>query len=189
LGNNEGWGQAVRTIIRRNRFHECGALEHGNQDHAIYAANVVDGQIVDNVFWNSAAYAIQLYPNAQHTRFAHNVVDGSAPSVRGGVLFGGDDNYVSQNNLVEQNVIAYSQTHNVEVSWEGAVGGGNVARNNCLWAGEQGNISEQEGFSANGNTIANPSFVDRRRHDYRLKPGSACRRVVFRDANASAYEG
>ena len=56
-----GYGSAdvaVRPVIRRNRFHECGNLANGNQDHAIYAANVVDAKITDNLFWNSAAYAL-----------------------------------------------------------------------------------------------------------------------------------
>ena len=179
LGDNDGWGQAVRPIVRRNRFHECGSNDIAyNRHHAIYAANVVDGQIVENVFWNSAAYAIQLYPNAQRTRFAHNVVDGDDPSVRGGVLFGGDSSYNSRDNVVEQNVITYARTHNVESWWGGTVGSGNVARNNCLWAGAQGNIGSQVGFSAKENTVADPRFVNRRKHDYRLKLSSPCRRTV-----------
>ncbi len=68
LGNNEGGGQAVATIVRGNRFHECGDPANGNLDHGVYAANVLDGEIVDNLFYNSAAYTIQLYPNAQRTR-------------------------------------------------------------------------------------------------------------------------
>ena len=140
--------------MRLNRIHECGSNAVAyNRHHGVYAADVVDGQIVDNLFWNSAAYAIQLYPNAQRTRFAHNVVDGDDPSVRGGVLFGGDSSYNSRDNVVEQNVITYARTHNVESWWGGTVGSGNVARNNCLWAGAQGNIGPQVGFSAINNRL------------------------------------
>src|SRR5215212_6984431 len=74
LGNTSGTGQASSPVVRSNRFHECGDTDDGNKDHAIYASNVAGGQIVNNVFWNSAAYAVQLYPNAQGVRVAHNVV-------------------------------------------------------------------------------------------------------------------
>jgi hypothetical protein len=185
LGSNSGHGQAARVVVRRNRFHDCGSAAHGNKDHGIYAQNVLEGEIVGNVFWNSAAYAIQLYPNAQRTRFAHNVVDGDAPSVRGGVLFGGDDSFASSDNVVEQNVIAYAQTYNVTSTWSGSVGSGNVTRNNCLWAGTEGEIATSDGgFSADANTVADPRFVSRRERDYRLGPGSSCLRVVGYDAAA-----
>jgi hypothetical protein len=191
LGSNSGYGQAVRPIVRGNTFHDCGSAENENKDHGIYAQNVVDGEIVGNVFWNSAAYAIQLYPNARRTRFAHNVVDGGAPSVRGGVLFGGDSSYASRDNVVEQNVIAYARTYNVTSSWgDGATGSGNVARNNCLWAGADGNIDTSEGgFTASANTIANPMFVNRDQRDYRLGPGSRCKDAVGYDAAGRIRSG
>jgi nitrous oxidase accessory protein NosD len=185
LGSNSGDGQATRVVVRRNVFHDCGNKAHDNKDHGIYAQNVLEGEILGNVFWNSAAYAIQLYPNAQRTRFAHNVVDGDAPSVRGGVLFGGDGDYSSSDNVVERNVIAYAQTYNVTSTWSGAVGSGNVARDNCLWAGTEGEIQPSEGgFTAEGNTVADPLFVNRSGRDYRLRTDSPCLEVVGYDAAA-----
>ena len=185
LGSNDGHGRATRVVVRRNSFHDCGSAAHGNKDHGIYAQNVFEGEIVGNVFWNSAAYAIQLYPNAQRTRFAHNVVDGDAPSVRGGVLFGGDEDYASSDNVVEQNVVAYSQTYNITSTWSGGVGSGNVARRNCLWEGAHGEIETSDGgFSAEANTVADPLFVNRRERDYSLEPDSACLPVVGYDAAA-----
>jgi hypothetical protein len=189
LGSNSGYGQAVRTTVRGNVFHDCGSTDHDNQDHGIYAQNVLEGEIVGNVFWNSAAYAIQLYPNAQRTRFANNVVDGDEPSVRGGVLFGGDDTYASSDNVVEHNVIAYAQTYNIASSWSDAEGSGNVARNNCLWAGADGDVDDSDGgFSAQGNTIADPGFADRDERDYRLESDSPCADVVRYDAAARIEE-
>jgi chitodextrinase len=186
LGSNSGYGQAARVIVRRNRFHDCGAAANLNHDHGIYAQNVVDGQIVGNVFWNSAAYAIQFYPNAQRTRFAHNVVEGDTPSIRGGVIFGGSSTYASSNNVVENNVIAYAKTYNVTSSWSGAVGSGNIARNNCVWAGSLGNVNTSKGgFTATANTIADPLFLDRVKRDYRLGPTSVCLAVVGFDAVAA----
>ena len=39
---------------------------------------------------------------------AYNVIDGGSPSVRGGVVFGGEADYQSSDNVVELNVIAYA---------------------------------------------------------------------------------
>jgi hypothetical protein len=174
LGNNQGGGEAVHPTIRRNTFHECGDRSNGNQDHGIYAANVDGGEIVDNLFYDSAAYTIQLYPNARHTRFAHNVVDGSAPSVRGGIVFGGDEEFASSDNVVEQNVIAYAATSGITSNWEGPVGTGNVARDNCVWGSRDDDISGERGFASVGNRIARPLFASRDARDYRLAAGSPC---------------
>jgi hypothetical protein len=185
LGSNSGYGQAVRPIVRRNRFHDCGSPANGNQDHGIYAENVVDGKITGNVVWNSAAYAIHLYPNAQRTVVAHNVVDGDFPSVRGGVIIGGDSSYASSDNIVEQNVISYAASYNITSHWSGALGSGNIVRNNCLWAGRLGDVNTSEGgFTTSDNLIADPLFLDRVNRDYRLGITSLCRSLVGLDAAA-----
>jgi hypothetical protein len=183
LGNNEGGGQAVAPIVRGNTFHECGSPENGNHDHGVYAANVLDGEIVDNLFYNSAAYTIQLYPNAQRTRFAHNVVDGGR-SVRGGIVFGGDNRFASGDNVVERNVIVDAATAAITSYWEGPIGTGNLARDNCVWGSRDDDISPEWGFSAVANRVAKPRFADRGSRDYRLAPGSQCLRTVGYDTLA-----
>ena len=62
--------------MRGNRFHDCGDPANSNKDHASTPPTSLDGAIIDNVFYNSAGYTIQLYPNAQRTLVAHNVIDG-----------------------------------------------------------------------------------------------------------------
>jgi parallel beta helix pectate lyase-like protein len=177
LGDSSA-GTAVRPLIRRNRFHECGSLAEGNQDHAIYASKVVDGRIIDNIVWNTAAYAIHLYPNAQRTLVYGNTIDGGPPSVRGGIIVGGDSDDASNDNLVEYNVVAYSATYNIDATWEGPVGTGNVARSNCLWGGAEGEIDPDGGLLSEGNVVGDPRFVDRAQHDLRVGARSVCRAVV-----------
>ena len=178
-------GQAQHTVVRRNRFHDCGSRDNTNKDHAIYAANVADGRIVDNLFSNSTGLTIQLYPNAQRTLVAHNVMDGGPDTVRGGVVFGGDSTFASKDNVVEHNVITYAATSSIYSYWSGSVGSGNVARDNCLWgAGDQEIDSGDGGFTAVGNKIARPRFRNRAGGDYRLGRASRCRRVVGYDTAA-----
>jgi len=184
LGSNDEGGQAVRTIVRGNRFHDCGDTDNDNKDHGIYASNVVDAEIVDNVIYGSAAYAIQFYPNAQGVRFAHNVIDGGAPSVRGGIAFGGDDHYASADNVVDQNVVANSQTYNITSSWDDDVGTGNIARENCLWSGKEGDVVSNGDFATTDNKSADPGFRDPSEDDYRLDPDSPCLEIVGYDTAA-----
>jgi len=183
LGSNVGWGQAPRAVVRRNTFYDCGSPAYGDLDHAIYAQAVEDGRIVGNVFWGSAAYAIQLYPNAQRTLVAHNVIDGSSPSVRGGIVFGGDDSFASNDNTVAFNVISDAVAHGLSGSWRGAIGSGNIAKDNCLWR-PGGGIGESRGFASSDNVLASPFFRDAERHDYRLGSASRCLQVVGYDAAA-----
>jgi hypothetical protein len=183
LGNPQ-FPSVRRPIVRGNTFHDCGDRAYGNKDHAIYAAVVVGGEIVDNVIAGPAAYAIQFYPDAHRMRFAHNVVDGGG-SVRGGIVFGGDRNDASSHNVVEYNVIAYAATWNITSSWEGPRGTGNVVRNNCLWAARKGNVENGKGFVAVDNRVAPPAFVNRAGHDYRLGPDSGCLGVVKYDTARS----
>ena len=184
LGSPSG-GLALRPRIVRNRFHECGLPANYNEDHAIYAGYVRGGRIANNVIYNAKGYSVQLYPDAQGVALEHNVIDGGPPSVRGGVIFGGDTDSSSNNNLVAHNIVAYAQSYNITSSWGGAVGSGNVARSNCVWAGAAGNISTADGgFAFTRNLSANPLFVDRAHHNYRLRARSRCLPVVGYDTAA-----
>jgi hypothetical protein len=185
LGSTSGYGRATAVVVRRNRFHGCGAVG-GTKDHAVYVSNAVNARIVGNVFWATGAYAIHLYPNARGTVIAHNVIDGGRPSTRGGVLFGGNSDFASSGNVVEYNVVAFARTSNITSNWDsGRVGSRNVARRNCLYGARDGNIdSSNGGFARAGNRVARPWFVDRQARDYRLRRTSRCLAVVGYDAAA-----
>ena len=184
----DGFGTAVRPVIRRNKFHECG-LKDDFYTHGIYAGHLVDGKITDNVIWNMGGFAIQLYPNAQRTVFAHNVIDGTDASAGGVIFGGGDGNFASRNNIVEFNVIAYATRFNISSTWESTVGTGNIARSNCVFGGGAGDIGSTAGLTAQNNLIADPAFVSRANHNYRLASGSPCLNVVGYDTAARLSPG
>lgn len=178
LGSTSGYGQAERTIVRDSRFYDCGDPAEGNQDHAIYLENVDGAQILDNVIWNTSAWAIHLYPNARNTTVAHNVLDGNGS----GVIFGGNARVASSQNVVERNLITNSTAdHNVKTYWGGPVGIGNVLRDNCLYNGKLGDIGWRDGLTTAANTLADPRYLDRERRDYRLQSDSPCLSVVGYD--------
>jgi hypothetical protein len=178
LGSNSGYGQAVTTIVRDNRIHDCGI---DDLDHAIYFANSTGAIVVDNLIWGISGYAVHLYPNAQGTLIAHNVIDGTG---RGGVIFAGEGDMASNNNVVEQNIISGSGGSDIRSYWDGSVGIGNVARRNCVWAARDETVAEQEGFVSVRNVVANPRYANRAHHDFRLPLKSRCLRVVGYDTAA-----
>ena len=173
--------RARNVVIDHNRIHDCGRLPADGHDHGIYVEGTNGVRITGNVIYDNADYAIHLYPDAQGTYVARNVMDGNG----GGVIFAGEkaggeyeNEYASANNVVRNNVISNSREyHNVESSWGGPTGAGNLATRNCLWNGADGNVSEQVGFRANKNVVARPVFRKRSRGDFRLKPDTVCARI------------
>ncbi len=91
----------------------------------------------------------------------------------------------TNDNVVEYNVIAYAETYNITTAWSGAVGSGNVARNNFPWAGESGQHRDPDRLTATANTTADPGFAGRAAHDYRLlAPDGPCLATVGYDTAA-----
>jgi Right handed beta helix region len=182
LGSDQGWGQAVNTLLEGNVIHECGNTAP-NQDHGVYVDNVVGATITNNIFWGIPdGWGVHVYPHAQNTQVTHNVIDGNG----GGVIFGGNTASTSNNNVAAYNVITNS-THfyGVESWWGGTVGTGNIAKNNCVAHDAGGNIETPEvGFTAQNNLVANQTYMDAATHNYMLKPGSPCLGVVGYDTAA-----
>jgi hypothetical protein len=175
MGAN-GYGRAVRTVIRNNLFRNCGKDSHF--EHAIYLQNTDDVQITDNVFKNSSAWAVHFYPDSQGTVVKRNVIDNNGS----GVIFAGEGSQASSNNVVEQNVITNSKMNaGVLASWGSTVGRGNVVRNNCM-RNSMGNIGGGGGFSVSGTVDAEPKYVNASAGDYRLTADSPCRSLLGGDA-------
>ena len=132
LGSPDTYGRAERTVIAGNRIHGCGRLPPTNQDHGIYVNSSDDAVIKNNRIYDNADRGVQLYPDSQGTLVSHNVIDGNGV----GVIFGGNTVTASSNNVVQDNVITNSKVRaNIDYSWGGDKGTGNIARHNCVGGG------------------------------------------------------
>ncbi|MEJ7891199.1 MAG: right-handed parallel beta-helix repeat-containing protein [Solirubrobacteraceae bacterium] len=176
-----GWGEAIRTVIRRNTFQDCGRV--GNKfEHSAYIEWTRGVLVTDNIFLRSGAYAVQLYPDAQGTTVSHNVMVGNG----GGVIFAGEGDAASTDTVVEQNVITDSYMRpGISSWWGGAVGVRNVARNNCVIRNVIAQVDlSGGGYASTGNVIADPGFRNAAAGDYRLAADSPCLTVVGYDTAA-----
>lgn len=176
-----GWGQAVRTVIQRNTFRDCGR-QNNKYEHSVYV-DYTDGVLItDNLFLRSGGYAVHMYPNAQRTTVTHNVMVGNG----GGVIFAGEGDAASSDAVVEQNIITDSTMRpGIESWWGGAVGQRNLASRNCVIRNVTAQVDlSGGGFVASGNIIADPGFRDAARDDYRLDPASPCLSLVGYDTAA-----
>lgn len=172
-------GAAVPSgvVIEGNRIHNCGKLPADNFDHGIYVGEANGTIIRNNLIYDNANRGIQLYSQAHNTLVTGNVIDGNGQ----GVAFGGEQTDPSSGNIVEHNVISNSTIRdNVEASWGGNPGTGNLVRENCVGggnydSGDGGILSGPKlGFAATDNTIAKPAFANSAGDDFTIVAGSAC---------------
>jgi parallel beta-helix repeat protein len=173
LGSDGGWGTAVDVVIDNNRIHDCGRLPATNHDHGIYVESTRNAVITNNYIYDNADRGIQLYPDAQGTTISNNVIDGNGE----GILYSGESGLASSNNVATRNIVSNATVrYNVESWWPigNPIGTGNVASDNCIWNGAQGNVAAQVGFTAAGNKVVDPLYNNRGAKDFQLQSGSPC---------------
>jgi len=181
-------GSATRAVtgvtVRANRIHDCGVLPSLNRHNGVNVTHASDTRIVANWIYDNADRGVQLFPGADGSRVASNVIDGNGE----GVMIAGDATTTSDGNTIENNLITNSLIRdNVEASWmsESLVGRDNVVRSNCVHGGARddgdGGIADLRlGFVADRNLIEDPLYANRAAKDFRLSPASPCR-VLFGD--------
>jgi hypothetical protein len=167
LGSSQ-WGRARGTVIDNNRIHNCGQLPPTNHHHGIYVQASDGARITGNWIYDNADRGVQLFPDAQGTYVAWNVIDGNGQ----GVVF----SRKSSNNVVEFNVLSNPLVrYNLE-DYE-LTGKGNIARRNCVWSLRHwGNAGIQLGISVPvvDSVVTDPGYVNRLAKDFRLLPNSPC---------------
>jgi nitrous oxidase accessory protein NosD len=175
-----GTTQVRHPVILGNRIHDCGVTSI-DYDHGIYMTDVDGARIIGNTIYGNGSRGIKVGPDSQGALIRGNVIDGNPI----GLTFSGDEESTSSHNVVAHNVIANStRWWNVQTYWPGEQGTGNLVRRNCLHGGnsdpyynKRGGVSEEHGFTSEGNLIAAPSFIDRAAKDFRLPGDSPCRQV------------
>ena len=79
---SDEYGRARGTVIERNRIHNCGQLPPTNHHHGIYVEASDGARITDNWIYDNADRGMQLFPDAQGTYIARNVIDGNGAGRR-----------------------------------------------------------------------------------------------------------
>ena len=179
LGSIRGYGAAVMPVLAYNRIHDCGR-RGANTPHGVYMESTRRAKVVHNVIFDNADRGIQLYPDAQGSLIANNLIDGNGT----GIIFSGAEGYASSRNVVLRNVIGGSQVRsNLEHYWEQAprrVGVGNVAARNCLGGARQGNFATPlVGYRAAGNATGVLRYQNRAADNLRPTKASGCRNLLL----------
>jgi parallel beta-helix repeat protein len=155
----------------RNWIHDNGT--HPEFDHGIYYGHGSGGLIANNLIEHNLAYGIQLYPGCRNALVTENTVVGNG---RSGVIVGGNDEETATGNTIVNNVFADNREQAIISYWDGAVGGGNRASANLGYHngphGDPQFYGLYGGIELDHDIVADPLFVDQRRHDYRLRADS-----------------
>ncbi len=171
---NATWGSATGTLITHDRVHDCGQeVPADNYQHGLYLAAATDTTIEWNLIYDNAARGIQLYPDAQHTTIAHNIIDDNGEGI---IISGANGSASSHTNIYDNILSDATARHDVESFWPAGnpIGVDNSVHNNCFWGGHDGAMGAADGFTAAHNVTTNPQFVNIAAHDYELQPASPC---------------
>jgi hypothetical protein len=162
---------AERYLVKGNHIHNCGAFADPSQvggegtwtgkadNHGMYANNLDDSRVTQNLIHDSAEQSVNIYPDPDRTVFDNNIfVD------HGRGLSISDD---PDDNIVRNNVIAFPNL-GANVYTSGTTSGtGNVEMNNCAWDGTGGSgIRLSTAYTESGAVVRDPLFEDRAARDY-----------------------
>jgi parallel beta-helix repeat protein len=170
--NGGGIGAPAQyDLYQGNLVHNCGALADPSQvggegtwtgkadEHAMYANNLDDSRVTQNLMYMAAEQAVNIYPDPDRTTWDNNVfVDNG----RGLSISDTPDN-----NVVRNNVIAFPRLSSGTVYTSSDGGGrGTMVHDNCVWNGSGSGIFPSVVFTAINDIARDALFEDRAAHDY-----------------------
>lgn len=194
--------------ILHNRIHDNGRLPYTNKDHGFYISKPSGpngdqprGEVAFNIYEWNADRGVQFYPDGDGHWVHHNVIVYN----RTGVSFGSADvlepggqicNCYSQDNLIENNVIAYNDDgtntvaelersgNNIHVGTKYALDRdwGNEVNDNCLvkiaGLSNQGTAPGIQ-YRTSGNTVTDKNpFINKEQRDFRIVDSSPCKSII-----------
>ena len=166
---HDGDHTAERTRIESSRIHDCGVVN--NHQHGIYVEHAVDTRIVGNEIFGNADRGIQLYPDAQNTLIAGNVIDGNGE----GIAISGFEGSASSGTRVRGNLITNAVIRAGVESWfPGPKGQDNLVERNCFFGGKDTIDDGGGGFVAQDNLVEDPGYADRAQDDFRVDESTRC---------------
>jgi len=193
-GDTEATVASEGFVIERSRVHDCGthprvveSLREAGQSgvHGLYLINAPGALIRDNYVYDNVSRGLQLWPDTDGALVEHNVIDGNGSNVN----IGSSASYghFSERNRFTRNVISNAVLRSVyDRPWgpgdtESVVGNfpasgsyGNTLEGNCVHQADPALRYGGSGYEHTGDVFADPLYVDRSRHDYRLHVGSPC---------------
>lgn len=168
----DNWDGGRDTHIEHNVVHDIGPGTHDSSlVHGIY--QIETGSVTDNVVYDVAGCGVSLWHGAGSIVIANNTID----NARGGGIFvgSGDSGPVSAGVTAgdDVRVLRNIVTRSVRgITEHGRTGLHNIYVGNLLFDNRSWPVKLQNGLLAQGTIQADPLFLDRDRHDYRLRPDS-----------------
>lgn len=166
---------AERTLITGNRIHDCGTSN--NHQHGIYIEHAADTRIIGNEIFDNADRGIQLYPDAQRTEIAGNVLDGNGQNI----IISGAMGSATSGTRIHHNIMTNPRIRASVESWfesGSPVGQDNVVERNCIFGGRAQVDLSGGGFVARENLVEDPGYANAAAKDFRLAADSPCGRLL-----------
>jgi Right handed beta helix region/Pel9A-like, right handed beta helix region len=160
-------GGANFLEVEANYFHDNGAHEKRNHDHAIYS-NATNATIKNNIFARHLyGWGIQTSKGASNWKIINNTFAFPNPARDGHIML-----WRTNTNVVIENNIFYQPRGSAVATTAAGTKTGVIIRNNLTTTAQMMG-KDTEGMTASNNiTSTNPQFVNPSQDDFHLQQGS-----------------